>query len=485
MDKSKITLSTRIWVLIIISYLIPIAYILYHNQFNNVRALLFIAPVSLLAYYFNKFRKERNQLIKVSTIDQLTGLLNRKYLRNIAANYFIGENKFVLFIDLDRFKIINDTLGHRTGDIVIRMAAARLRRRVEQQDTLVRLSGDEFIIIFNNQNDARSVKSFAEGLILTLSEPYLIDANELFISASIGISQSPEDGEEFDELLKKADIAMYQAKVKGKNRFVFYTEEMNSRITEQSELEKDLRHALVKGELYIHYQPRIDLSTNEIIGMEALVRWQHPKHGNIPPSKFIPVAEDSGLIVDLGEWVLRSACLDNKKLQEEGFPPLLLSVNISAKQFQPDLVVLVTSILQETGLPHQQLELEITESLLLQGMDDSVLILKTLQDLGIRISIDDFGTGYSSLSYLQSLPVNYLKIDRSFINNIAKNPAITNAIITLGHSLNLKIVAEGIETGEQDLLLQSQRCDYAQGYLYCKPLPLEEIKTYLRKSRIA
>lgn len=409
-----------------------------------------------------------NQLYKLSTKDPLTDLYNRKYIHT----YLPKKKVSILFIDLDRFKLINDTLGHQVGDKLLQTVSERLKRLVVKQDIVVRLGGDEFIYVLHDSS-FEEIKIKAEMILKHLSLPYFIEESELFITGSIGISQSKHEEEDINNLIAKADIAMYRAKQQGKNQYQFYFEEMNKEATEVVELEKHMHKALKNQEMILYYQPRIELKTNTIIGMEALLRWKHPNKGLIPPSKFIPLAEETGLIVPIGEWVLYTACKQNKEWQDAGFPRMIISVNISARQFQHNLITTVKKILNETGLEPRFLELEITESMLMDNIDKTTETLHQLKRIGVQLSIDDFGTGFSSLNYLMHFPIDYLKIDKSFVKNIVSSPAIAKSIITLGHNLNIKVIAEGIEEQEQSKALALQQCDYGQGYLYSPPIPKE------------
>lgn len=416
-----------------------------------------------------------SKLNKLSITDPLTNLFNRRYIES----YQIGKKRsYVLFIDLDRFKFINDSLGHSFGDQILKAVSNRLKKQTDKRDIIARIGGDEFVIISNEAN-VNNIKKKAKKILKELSEPYEIEGSEIFLTASIGISNRSELNEPLNDLIVKADIAMYKAKLKGKNQYQFYMEEMNEEIMEITELEKGLHKALKRKEFILEYQPKFDLKTNKIVGMEALVRWQHPSQGLIPPTKFIPLAEETGLIVPIGTWVMYTACLQNKAWQDAGFTPLRISVNISARQFQHHLVSTVKRVLNQTGLDPRWLELEITESMLMKNVEQAVQILRELKEMGVYLSIDDFGTGFCSLSYLKRLPIDTLKIDKSFVDDILTDTSIINAIVTLAHNLKMDVIAEGIENEQQSNALLLQHCDLGQGYLFCHPLTNQQFEDYI------
>jgi diguanylate cyclase (GGDEF)-like protein len=416
-----------------------------------------------------------SKLNKLSITDPLTNLFNRRYIEN----YQIGKKRpYVLFIDLDRFKFINDSLGHYFGDQILKAVSDRLKRQSDNRDIIARIGGDEFVIILNAVN-VDNIDKKAKRILNELSNPYEIDGNDLFLTASIGISNRSENNELLNDLIVKADIAMYKAKLKGKNQYQFFMEEMNEEIMEITELEKGLHNAVKRKEFILEYQPKIDLKTNKIVGMEALVRWQHPSQGLMSPIKFIPLAEETGLIVPIGTWVMYTACLQNKAWQDAGFTPLRISVNISARQFQYHLVSTVKRVLNQTGLDPRWLELEITESMLMQNVEQAVQILRELKEIGVYLSIDDFGTGFSSLSYLKRFPIDTLKIDKSFVDDILSDTSIINAIVTLAHNLKMDVIAEGIENEQQSYALLLQQCDLGQGYLFSHPLTKHQFEDYI------
>jgi len=440
---------------------------------------------------FSERKQMESQLLHQSTHDKLTGLPNRSVLLDhIRQGMFHAQRAekmmAVMFIDLDDFKTINDSLGHDAGDAVLAEVACRLKNAVRAGDTICRLGGDEFTVVMESMESVSDVVSTADKLQAVLKQPYTLHGRHFSTSASIGITLYPLDGDAADVLLRNADIAMYQAKRQGAGSYHFYTADMNDSIRAQLELKEDMRRGIGTEEFVLHYQPKIDLQSGQITGMEALVRWQHPERGLLPPDVFIPLAEESGLISPLGEWILRTACRQARAWQLAGLPGLRMAVNLSVKQFaQDDLVGLVEQVLQDAGLPAKYLELEITESMLMDNADHSVWNLSQLRQLGVTLSIDDFGTGYSSLSYLRHFPVGYLKIDRSFVRdatNNANDAAIVRAIISMAHQLGLKVVAEGVETEAHCTLLREYGCDQMQGYLISVPLPAEQFEQFVRES---
>ncbi|MFZ5968012.1 MAG: EAL domain-containing protein [Bacillota bacterium] len=426
--------------------------------------------------------------------DALTGLPNRMLLKErldleIAHMQRSGEMLAVLFLDLDRFKIINDTLGHAVGDELLKMIAMRIKNCVRTDDTVARLGGDEFTVLLPGIAQVEDVGKIANKIMDAIKQPIRIDKHEFYISTSIGIALYPNDGDDPVTLLKNADVAMYLAKEKGRNNFQLYTSSMNEKALERLEMENSLRRAIEREEFTVYYQPRVNSRNREIIGMEALIRWIHPELGIILPGKFIPIAEETGLIVPIGEWVLRTACKQNKTWQDAGYPPIRVAVNLSARQFQlQNLVETVSQILDETGLEAQWLELEITESIAMHNAEYTYKMLEELRKMGVHFSIDDFGTGYSSLNYLKRFPITKLKIDRSFVQEIHKdadNAAIASTVIVLGQSLKLGVVAEGVETEEQLDFLRKYECEEMQGFLFGKPMPPDEFEAVLNSKESA
>ncbi|TSA17050.1 MAG: EAL domain-containing protein [Betaproteobacteria bacterium] len=421
--------------------------------------------------------------------DELTGLPNRSMfnqrLSHALAQARRSDNALaVLFIDLDRFKNINDTLGHEAGDAVLKEVALRLQSCLREVDTVGRLGGDEFVVLIEGLPEPLQVAAVAQKILAAVVKSIIIGAQEFNITTSIGISNYPDDSNDMQGLLKNADIAMYRAKAQGKNNYQFYSAQMNVHTIERLALESDLRHALERDEFLLHYQPKVDIASKRITGMEALLRWQRPGLGLVPPMQFIPLAEETGLIVPIGEWVLRTACAQNKAWREQGLPPLRVAVNLSARQFaHENLLHDVARVLRTTGMDASALELEITESMVMHDPERAVELLGKLKAMGIHLSIDDFGTGYSSLSYLKRFPLDSLKIDRSFIRDIpgdADDAAITRAIIAMAQSLRLTVIAEGVELEDQLTFLREHDCDEMQGYHFSKPLPGDEFLTLLR-----
>jgi diguanylate cyclase (GGDEF)-like protein/PAS domain S-box-containing protein len=437
-------------------------------------------------------KQAQERLHYLAAHDPLTNLPNRTLLfdrlgQAISRVDWHRRLVAVLFMDLDRFKVINDTLGHSYGDRLLKAVGNRLSENVRGGDTVARLGGDEFVVVLADIARAEDVPMVIKKILDSLSLPFGVEAVELFITASVGVSLYPNDGEDPVMLLKNADAAMYRAKEQGGNNYQFYSPDMNVRIIERLALETDLRRALEREEFLLHYQPQVDLETGRIIGMEALVRWKKPDLGLVSPAKFIPLAEETGLILPIGEWVLRRACEQNKSWQEAGLPPIRIAVNLSARQFQQEnLAMTIGRVLQETGLDSKFIELELTESLLMKKGEITLSILRELNKMGLRLSIDDFGTGYSSLSYLTRFPIHELKIDKSFVLSVtvdSNNAVVARAIVTMAHGLGLKALAEGVETQEQLDFLRSIRCDEAQGYLFSRPLPTEEATKLLAEGK--
>lgn len=415
--------------------------------------------------------------------DALTGLPNRLLFRDRleqALAYARRHEKVlaVMFLDLDRFKTINDTLGHSVGDQLLQGVARRLTHCVREEDTVARMGGDEFTLLLPEVEQVDDVARIAQKLIDALKPPFYIEGYELYSSTSIGIAFYPNDGEEPETILKNADTAMYRAKDHGRNNYQLYAAEMSSLSFERLALGNMLRKALDHEELLVHYQPQLDLRTGKIFGMEALVRWQHPDLGLISPLQFISLAEETGLISPLGEWVMRTACAQTKAWQAAGLAPLRVAVNLSARQFKHvGLIDTVAQVLDDTGLEPQYLELELTESIVAENAEATIATLRDLKAMGIKLSIDDFGTGYSSLSYLKRFPLDLLKIDQSFVHHMTSDSddaAIVTAVINMAHSLKLKVIAEGVQTEEQLSLLRRQDCDQVQGNLFSKPIAAEE-----------
>lgn len=391
-----------------------------------------------------------------------------------------------MFIDLDRFKYVNDTLGHGAGDDLIRRVSARFKTCLRGSDVIARIGGDEFVVALLDIARAEDAAVVAKKIMAIFASPFLLDGHEISISASIGISVFPTDGMAVEDLIKHADIAMYRAKDQGRCSFLFYSNDMNVRSLEKLELESSLRRALDRGELLLHYQPQADIHTGEIIGAEVLIRWKHPDLGMVSPGQFIPMAEDTGLIVPIGQWVMDQAVAQNKAWQESGVPVVKLAVNLSAQQFRLPLVEEVSAVLERHGLSHQFLELEITESMVMNNVERVIGMMTDLAALSVPMSLDDFGTGYSSLTYLKRFPIDKLKVDQSFVRDVPYNAddvSITRAIISMGKNLGLKVIAEGVETREQLEFLRNEGCDEIQGYLFSRPVPADEFRNMLVEGR--
>ena len=412
--------------------------------------------------------------------DRLTGLPNRLLFDErlslaLAYAHQRGEMLAVMFLDLDRFKVINDTLGHATGDQLLQQVAHRIAECLKKSDTIARWGGDEFTLILPQVSSANDAINIANRVIEILQDPFKCGEQEFHVTTSIGIALAPYDGEDAETLLKNADTAMYRAKQQGKNNFQLYAADMNTQALEQLVLANDLYKALNRGEFLLHYQPQVDLKTGQVIGTEALIRWQHPERGMIPPNQFISLAEETGQIAAIGEWVLYTACAQNQAWQAAGHPPIQVAVNLSARQFQQqNLAQLINRVLTETGLEARYLEVEITESIAMQDIHGTIAVLDELRTMGVHISMDDFGTGYSSLATLKRFPLHTLKVDQEFVKDLttsSKDAAVIQAIVTLGHGLDLDVIAEGVETVEQQEFLRSIGCDAMQGYLFSKPLP--------------
>jgi diguanylate cyclase (GGDEF)-like protein len=437
-------------------------------------------------------RMQAEEAVKyVAMHDTVTNLPNRVMFNQrleqaIAQAQRHTRQLALMFIDLDRFKNINDTLGHETGDQLLRDVAERLKVNLRSGDIVARLGGDEFVVLLEDLSDAVSVGNVAEKLIGALGCNFVIAGREVHITASIGISTYPGDAHDVRSMMKYADIAMYRAKEQGRNTFQFYSDHINVHSLERLTLESQLRGALERDELVLYYQPVLDTKRGDIIGMEALVRWRHREWGLLSPAKFIGIAEETGLIVPIGQWVLHTACTQQRSWIELGLPPIRIAVNLSPRQFvHRHLIDDITQALQSTKFDPSWLELEITETTVMHNAQRAVALLGELKQMGIRIAIDDFGTGYSSLAYLKRFPINTVKIDRSFVADVPQDPtntAITQAIIAMTHSLGLKVTAEGVETAEQVSFLREQGCEEMQGYYFSRPLPVVEATALLKSA---
>jgi diguanylate cyclase (GGDEF)-like protein len=468
--------------------------------FQLIQAIMFAATPgllilgTLLSLRILKQRKREDDRVRyIAFHDDLTALPNRLMLtqcldRALSRHRRAATRLAVLYMNLDRFKVINDSLGHEAGDVLLRHVAYRLRAQLREGDILARVGGDEFVVVIENCEKSIDVSVCAQRLVEELSVPYLLGKKDCHVTLSIGISVFPADGNDSQTLLKAADVAMYRAKETGRNNYQYYLPSMNVHTVERMELESDLRRALERGEFFLQYQPKVEIDSGLIIGVEALLRWKHPLRGLVPPMDFIPLAEETGLIVPIGEWVLATACAQTKGWQGRGLPKLCVAVNLSARQFaDPMLLAKLTRIIHASGLDPSLLELEITESVVMSDGECAVSVLNKLKSIGVQIAIDDFGTGYSSLAYLKRFPIDTLKIDRSFIRDIPADSGdmkITRAIIAMAHSLRINVVAEGVETADQLEFLRSRSCDAAQGYFLYRPIREEELADVLKRNRL-
>ena len=433
-------------------------------------------------------KRTQERLAYLAQYDQLTELPNRSLFNerltaSIQQAQRHNRNMVLMFLDLDHFKDINDTLGHSAGDKLLKDVAKRLQHCVRAEDTIARLGGDEFTIIMNEVHHRQDSATVAEKILDTLSHPFVLEHEEVFVTTSIGIAGYPRCGKDPETLIRHADTALYRAKSEGRSNYQFFESEMNQAVTERMNMINALRHATKRDEFFLYYQPLINARTGEVYGMEALLRWQHPERGLIPSSEFIPLLEETGLILSVGEWVLHEACRQNRIWQEAGLGPLIVSINLSVRQFHKrNLVDVVTSAIDEAGIDPQQVQLEVTESVLLDRSHSANKILARLGDKGIKLAIDDFGTGYSSLSYLKQYPFDTLKFDRSFIQGITNSDngaAIVASVINLGHSLGMTVVAEGVESQQQLTILHDHKCDQFQGYLFGYPMSAESSTRWL------
>ncbi len=433
-------------------------------------------------------KKAEARLHYLAKYDPLTGLANRALFHERlehAIQVAKRENQIfpVLFLDIDRFKNLNDTLGHDTGDAILKVVSRRIKGSLREVDTVCRMGGDEFVIIIETIHSVNEVSRIAEKIIENISKPIRIEHNELFVTVSIGIAIYPDDGDDYTAIFKNADLAMYEAKDEGRNNFQFFSQAMNERIQRRMSMESDLRKAIAENQFVLYYQPQVDINKRCINSCEALIRWIHPDKGNIPPFEFIPLAEESGLIWDIGKYVVEQACRFVSEITGRGWHDFVMAINISPRQFQhPDFMSFITAACEKYNISTANIELEITEGLLMDNTEHSVTMLRRLSDAGFKISIDDFGTGYSSLAYLRKFPLDTLKIDRSFVIDLPENPdaiAVSRAIIGLAHSLRLHVVAEGVETQEQMDFLSVEGCEYIQGYLVSKPIPSSDFMAWL------
>lgn len=461
-----------------------------YNMLLNLVGLV----VLLVNEQRNRIHKDKfaQNIHSLSNYDALTGLPNRSLLHDritqlLAAAHRDNQKFALLYLDLDRFKHVNNSMGHGVGDKLLQVVATRLHKCVREVDTVSRIGGDEFILLLR-ETDADGAARVANRLLKSLIEPYNINLIQISTNASIGISVYPDNAEDADTLIRHADVAMYRAKEEGRNNIQFFTQEMNSHSNQLFFMETDLRLAIENNEFSLHYQPQVDLMSGRICGAEALIRWKHPVRDWVSPAEFIPVAEETGQIIAVGEWVLRTACMQLAAWRRQGIPVFPMAVNLSIRQLrQPGLAQLVAAVLKETGLHPDDLELEITESIMMTKVNAAMNFLTQMHKLGVQLSIDDFGTGYSSLSYLKKLPVNTLKIDQSFVRDIGiddNDASIVRSIISLGHQFNLQVIAEGVETLEQLNFLRERGCDEMQGYYFSRPLPPAEFLTFISSSPV-
>jgi diguanylate cyclase (GGDEF)-like protein/PAS domain S-box-containing protein len=422
--------------------------------------------------------------------DALTGLPNRALLNDRLSQALLYAQRYdrwvtVAFVDLDNFKNINDSLGHNAGDELLKAVAKRMVACLRATDTVVRIGGDEFVILlFDQPKSAEIISATVRKIAAAIAEPICLEGHDLRVTSSFGVANYPDDGTDAEALLASADAAMYRAKEMGRDNFQFYTPELNARVHEKFLLQEELRRAVARREFALVYQPQVDLRTGRVFAVEALIRWKHPTLGLLSPIKFIPMAEETGLIVPIGDWVLHEACRQNKAWQDAGLPSMTVCVNVSARQFRDkSLISRVVSALRDSGLEAKYLELEMTESMIMLDVELAVATMKGLQELGVHLSIDDFGTGYSSLSALKNFPVSRLKIDKTFINDVTTNEndtAVASAVISLGQKLNLRVIAEGVETDDQLAFLRANNCDEMQGYHFSRPIPAQEIEELLK-----
>jgi len=437
-----------------------------------------------------KVRLNREKLEYLANHDPVTNLPNRLLLNDRLRRMMVNAQRShsvvaVALVDLDNFKLINDTFGHNRGDQLLQTIAKRMQSCLRESDTVGRLGGDEFVLLLSGENRGEALSVAIQRVLKSVALPWQFDGNELGISCSIGVSVFPRDGRDVQMLLRNADAAMYKAKELGKNNYQFYSPEMNQAIVKRLEVQNMLQQALEKNQFVLYYQPKVDLTTGRIFGMEGLLRIAGEDNRLLQPQEFIKLAEETGLIVPIGEWVLRQACAFNKFLQDRNLPAMPVSINLSARQLvRYDLVGAVEQALNDTGLPARYLDLELTESMVMHNPEEVIKILERLKALGVQLGIDDFGTGYSSLSYLKRFPVNTLKIDRSFVHELGDDEdaaAIVCAVINLGHSLGMEVIAEGVETEQQVQFLREHRCDYVQGYLFSRPRPADEFVALLEQ----
>ncbi len=471
-------------------------------RLNNTTFALVIQGILIIVSWFyiikviykwqNEQKNHSDQLTHLAHYDSLTGIGNRTLFQvNLDKAFFeanqLGHSVGLLLMDIDHFKNINDNLGHDVGDKLLVTVARKLRTICRPCDTVVRLGGDEFAIILNRINGSKETAILGNKILSIFEKPLNVDNHQIKTGTSIGLACYPKDADNSDELLRKADLALYEAKRFGRGNFKYFNAEIEIAARNKIEIEKDLRKAIENNEFELYYQPIIDIATNKPVGTECLIRWFHPEKGMIPPDKFISIAEESRLIVPLGAWILRTACLQQRSWEKQGLPSLNIAVNLSGVQFnEPNLLHLVENIINETNISPGKLTLEITESTLMETKEDVIKRLQELNDLGLKLAIDDFGTGYSSLAYLKRFPIHRLKIDREFVKDIpddAHDIAIARSIIKMAHELEIGVVAEGVETQEQLQFLKDEQCDYSQGYYHSRPIPAAEFSNWILEQK--
>ncbi len=451
-----------------------------------------ISGVVGIAADITERKKAEERLMHLANFDTLTGLPNRMLFHDRLEHALAKASRnsrlvALLFLDLDRFKTINDSLGHSAGDELLKSVASRLLSNAREEDTVARLGGDEFTIILEGIGGGEDASTVARKVLDVMGQPFDLDGHEVFVTTSVGIAIYPLDGDNSDDLLKNADTAMYRAKEQGRNSYRFYTADMNAKAVEHLIMESSMRHALDRNEFELHYQPQVDLHSRELTGFEALLRWRHPELGLLYPNQFMPLAEDTGLIVSIGEWALNHACADLAAWNRQGLPNVRVAVNLSGRQFREEkLVDTVANALRASGLDSNLLEIEITESYLLEDIESAISTLDRLNELGIEISMDDFGTGYSSLSFLKRFPVDSVKIDQSFVRDISTDPddaTIAEAIIVLAKSLRLRVMAEGVENDDQLYFLRTRGCDQGQGFIFSGPIPADKVLDWFQATQ--
>jgi len=471
----------------------PIGVLVFHSREVREPEDRLLQAVRVIGGQIGQFVRRKNAEERVqhmATHDALTSLPNRVMFSQLLNHEIRVAQRYnrglaVMFIDLDRFKFVNDTLGHEAGDKLLQELSARFQACLRSSDVVSRVGGDEFVVLVQEVSDPGAVANIARKILSAAMKPVVVLGQECRVTASVGICLYPKHAQDEQSLLKNADIAMYLAKEEGKNNFQFFSEDIRVQSLERQTLETSLRHALERSEFSLHYQAKLDLKTKEITGVEALLRWQHPDLGTVSPAKFIPVAEETGLIVPIGRWVLQTACAQNVAWQREGLPPMCMAVNLSARQFTDDaLIGDIRAALDETGMRPQLLELELTESMVMQSPERATRLLGAIKQMGVRIAVDDFGVGYSSLAQIKRYPIDTLKVDRSFIRDLEKNAedrAITEAIISMGKTLSMTVVAEGVETQEQQTFLADHACDAMQGFYFSKPIGADQFAGFLRQ----